>query len=104
MTLPWMDADKSGPGRRKKPRGNLSKVMVRITINAGKSRILPIGNSCGKIMPQINASRKIKFGGGKKEQVERAIFVLPLKRQYFFSSENKQEKTDIENNYSSSGR
>jgi hypothetical protein len=59
MTLLRMDADKSGPGRRKKPRGNLNKVIVRITINAGKIRILPMENPCGKIMPQINASRKI---------------------------------------------
>jgi hypothetical protein len=82
MTLPWMDADKSGPGRRKKPWGNLSKVMVRIAISAGKIRTLPMGNPFGKIMPQINASRKIKLER-EKRLVKRAIFFTSEKAIFF---------------------
>jgi hypothetical protein len=40
--------------------------MVRITINAGRIRALPMGNPFGKIMPQINASRKIKLEREKR--------------------------------------
>src|SRR5450756_2203415 len=35
MTLPQIAPDRGGLWRRKKPRGNLSKVIVRITVNAG---------------------------------------------------------------------
>ena len=82
MILPWMDADKSGPGRRKNPRGNLSKVIVRITINAGRIRTLPMENPFGKIMPQINANRKIKLE--REKLVERAIFCFTSAKAIFF--------------------
>ena len=83
MTLPWIDADKSGPGRRKNPRGNLSKVMVRITISAGKIRALPIGNPCGRNIPHINARRKIKLER-EKRYLKRAIFLFYLGKGNIF--------------------
>ena len=90
MTLPWMDADKSGPGRRKNPRGNLSKVMVRITISAGKTRALPIENPFGRNIPHINASRKIKL---KREKfVERAILFYLGKGNIFLAPKIRNRK------------
>jgi len=56
-----MDEYRREPGCLKNPWGNLSSVMVIITDNAGRIRILPISRHWGKKIPQINAIRKIIF-------------------------------------------
>jgi hypothetical protein len=58
MTLPQIAPDRSGLGWRKKPLGNLSKVIVRIIVNAGKVKTEAISAAWGKSIPINIASKK----------------------------------------------
>ncbi len=79
-----MDADKSGPGRRKNPRGNLSKVMVRIIDqrrqdqNIADARILWQKNTANQ------RQQKNQIGAMKKLEKKEPFFVLPLGKGNIF--------------------